>query len=92
MHFKNVIFFKKNVPSKNKLKKISCLKFKKLLIFQEELPKPEKLKFILFFQKNLRINFSKTLSDNNFHILYKLNQMTLLVFKNIENHQFFFSF
>ena len=76
-----------------KLKKISCLKFKKVLIFHEELPNPQKLKFIIFFQKKLRINFSKTLSDNSFRILYNLNQITLPVSKNIENHlfcQFFF--
>ena len=72
---------------------LSWTKFKKLLIFQEKLPKPQKPKLITLLQKELRINFPKTVLDNSFHLFklnqaelscFKLNQTILLVYKTLK--------
>ena len=50
------------------------------LVFKEELPKPQKP-----FQKSYEQFFPKTLLDGSFHLLSKLNQTTITVYKNIES-------
>ena len=52
-----LIFYKKSLIFQEV--ELSSPKLKKLLIFQKELPKPQKPKFLILFQKNFCLIFSK---------------------------------
>ena len=46
---------------------------------------PKNQNLLYFSQKSYEEIFPKTLSDNNFHFFYNLNQTILLAYKNIES-------
>ena len=53
--------------------------------FGRNFQSPKNQNLLYFSQKSYEEIFPKTLSDNNFHFFYNLNQTILLVYKNIES-------
>ena len=85
---------KKNRPPKNFLysfKRKVFLYFRKWkprkssLYFRENFQSPKYQNLLFFSKKCYEYIFLKTRLDNSFHLFYKLNQTTLLVYKNIES-------
>ena len=87
---KKFLIFQETETPKNVLifrGKWNCLApgLKSILYFRWNFQSPQNQTFWYFSKKSYEWIFLKTLSDNSFHLFYKVNRKILLVYKNTES-------